>query len=419
MTDIQKKYDSSPAKVLILTHLFYPELVATGQNLTELGEGLADLGVDIEVVCAPPTILGREEPVPPYLEYHGIKIRRVWATNFPKLFFLGMLLNHCSFAVSVFFYLLFRASRRPILVVTNPPFLGGISALLKLLKGTPFIYLVHDVYPDTPIKLGVLKNNGLVSRMWDRLNFFILRQAAAIIVIGRCMQEVMLAKCRGLDHIRQKIRLIPIWGDEKYIQPVNRKDNPYLKEWNLEKKFVVLYSGNMGRPHDMETIMAAAEKLAEVSDIIFLFIGDGYKKKWMEEYARTAKLTNCQFHDYVDRANLRYSISCAHVGLVSLLPGQEGLSVPSKTFALLSAGVPVIGVMTPKNEIAAVIRGNDCGLVVEPGDVDGLARAINELYQDKDLREKLGQKGREAIKKKYNLQRAARVYKSVISSLQL
>lgn len=417
MADSQDNHNPAP-RVLILTHLFYPELVATGQNLTELGEGLANLGVDIEVICAPPTILGREEPVPKFLVYHGMKIRRVWATNFPKLFFLGMLLNHLSFAVSAFFYLLFHSSHRPLLVVTNPPFLGIISALLKLMKGTPFIYLVHDVYPDTPIKLGVMSKNGLVSKVWVRLNRFILKQAAEIIVIGRCMQGIILEKGGGGDNLSQKVRMIPVWGDERNIQPVRRDENPFIKKWNLEGKFVVSYSGNMGRAHDMETIMAAAKEMAGNPDIVFVFIGDGYKKKWMKKYAQTANLTNCQFHNYVDRADLRYSISCAHVGLVSLLPGQEGLSVPSKVFSLLCAGVPAIGIMTPKSEIAAVIKENDCGLVVEPGDVKGLVIAINKLYQQPEIREKKGWQGREAISRKYNLEKSCQKYKSVISELQ-
>ncbi len=406
------------SKVLILSHLFYPELVASGQVLTELSEALVDLGVDVEVICGPPTILNLGRKIPRYLEYNGIKIKRVWGASFPKLNFPGMIINHVTYALSLFFHLLFDSSKRPMLVVTIPPFLGAISAIFKKLGRNSYIYLIHDVYPDAAIKLGLLGEKSIISKLWERLNRFIFKQATAIIVIGRCMKEVIINKGEKGDNLSNKIHLIPIWGDENNVQFVKREENHFIKKWGLDGKFVIMYSGNMGRPHDMETIMEAAKGLEEYEDIVFLFIGDGYKKKWMEDYSRKEKLTNCQFHNYVDRNDLRYSISCSHVGLVSLLPGQEGLSVPSKTLTMLSAGVPIIGIMTENNEIASIITENHCGIIVEPGDVKGLVNAIYRLYSDTNLRKLMGKKGREAVHMKYNLKTAAIEYKKIIESLK-
>jgi len=406
------------SRVLILCQLFYPELVSTGQTLTELCEVLIDLGIDIEVVCGPPTILDGRTKVPRYLEYKGIKIKRVWGTRFPKLTFIGKFINQVTYALSVFFHLIFDFSKRPILVVTNPPFLGAICAMLRVFGGKSYIYLVFDVYPDTAIKLGVLREKGIIAKLWDWWNRIILKHASAVIVLGRCMKEVIVSKGKGTNSLSDKIHLIHVWSDDRLIQPVERKENPYIKKWNLEGKFVVIYSGNMGRFHDMETIMEAAKELKENKYILFLFIGEGYKKKWMEEYVNKWKLTNCQFHTYADRKDLGISLACAHVGLVSLTAGQEGLSVPSKTFGILAAGVPVIGIMSQTTEIALIIEENNSGIVVEPGDVKGLVNTILKLYTDRDLREKMGQNGRTAIDKKYNLKAAAMKYKHIIESLQ-
>lgn len=406
------------SKVLILCQLFYPELVSTGQTLTELCEVFIDLGMDIEVICGPPTILDRKTKVPRYTEYKGIKIKRVCGTRLPKLTFIGKFVNQVTYAFSVFFHLLFDFSKRPILVGTDPPFLGATCAMLRAFGGKSYIYLVFDVYPDLAIKLGVLREKGIIAKLWDWWNRFILKHASAVIVLGRCMKEVIVNKGKGIDSLSDKIYMIHVWSDDRRIQLIKREENPFINKWDLERKFVVSYSGNMARYHDMETIMESARELMGYKDILFLFIGEGYKKKWMEQYVDKWKLTNCQFHTYIDRKELGLSLACAHVGLVSLKAGQEGLSVPSKTFGILAAGVPVIGIMSRTSEIALIIEENNCGIVVEPGDVKGLVNAILILYTDRDLRDKMGKNAKEAIDKKYNLREAAIKYKSIIESLQ-
>jgi len=221
-----------------------------------------------------------------------------------------------------------------------------------------------------------------------------------------------------ISSLQDKIHLVHVWSDDRKIQPLDRINNPFIKKWNLNGKFVVSYSGNMGRFHDLETIMESARELKVNKNILFLFIGEGYKKKWMEEYAKKWKLSNCQFHTYVNRDDLGLSLACAHVGLVSLLPGQEGLSVPSKTFGILAAGVPVIAVMPRTSEIALIMEENNCGIVVEPGDVPGLVNSIVRLYNNSELCKILGKNAIEAIKSKYSLKNAALKYFSIIESFQ-
>lgn len=402
-------------KLLVLCQLFYPELISTGQTLTELCEELVDMGVDVEVVCGPPTIIDRKTQVPKYMEYRGIRIKRVWSTRFPKLNLFGKIINQVTFALSVFFYLFRDTSKRPILVLTNPPFLVVICGFLRMLGGKPYIYLIFDVYPDTTIKLRMLKEKGLIVKLWNLSNKFTFKYASSIIVIGRCMQEVIRKKVGAAS--AGKIHTIHVWSDDNLIQPVSRKKNPFIKKWGLEGKFAVSYSGNMGRFHDMETIMEAAKILKEYKDIVFLFIGEGHKKQWIMEFADKWKLANCQFHSYVDRENLGFSLSCAHVGLVSLAIEQEGLSVPSKTFGLMAAGVPVIAIMSSDSEIAKVVTEEDCGLVIKPGNVTDLSNALLDLYNKPERQKKMGVNARKAIDSKYNLHSAAKFYNDLVHHL--
>ncbi len=417
-----KKSGAEKPNLLVLCQLFYPELVSTGQTLTELCEELVRCGVDVKVVCAPPTILRKNSKIPKYIEHKGIKIRRVWGTRFPKLNLAGRIINQMTFTVSVFFYLLFDFSKRPILVLTNPPFLSVTCALLKSLRiGKPYIYLIFDVYPDTAIHLGVLKKNGFVSKVWDKLNSFVFKHSASIIVIGKCMKNVITNKMKtcGLK-MEHKIHSIHVWSDDEAIGLAHDKPNPFLEKWNLNGKLVVGYFGNMGRFHDMETIMEAANILNinnTEKNILFLFVGEGHKKQYVMDYANKQNLKNCQFHSYVDRQDLGLALSSADIGFVSLAKGQEGLSVPSKTFAMMAAGLPVVAVMSPSSEIAGILLEEKCGLVTNPGDPKALADVILSFYNTRQKLELMGINARQAIDQKYNLHSAVRSYYHLIYNL--
>ena len=405
-------------KVLVLCQLFYPELVSTGQTMTELCEVLVELGLDVEVLCGPSTIIDRKTKIPKYIKYKGIKIKRVWGTRFPKLSLLGKVVNQMTYTLSIFFHMLSDSSKKPVLVLTNPPFLGGICGLIKKLKNRPFIYLVFDVYPDTPIKLGLIKEKGWLALLWNLWNRFIIRNASKVVVIGRCMKEIILKKAAGINAVQDKIHLVHIWGDDRNIHPVRREENSFVGKWSLKEKFVISYSGNMGRFHDMETIMNAARELNEEKEIEFLFIGEGHQKKRMKEYASRNHLKNCQFHTYVKRNDLPEALSLAHVGLVSLKKGQEGLSVPSKVFGLLAAGVPVVCIMPKESEIALIVKENQCGFVVVPGEVSDLTQAVLKLKKDKDLYDVLRENALKTVNEKYSLESAALKYKDLIKQLQ-
>ena len=409
--------EGSP-KILMLCQLFYPELVSTGQTLTELAESLTGLGVEVQVCCGPPTIINEKTKTPKDYDHNGIRIHRVWGTTFPKLSTIGKMVNQITYAVSTFFYLLFNKIDRPVLVVTNPPFLGAICVVIKRIKRLRFIYLVFDVYPDTAINLGMLSKNGWITKAWESLNRSILKSCDAFVVIGRCMAVVIRNKMpdKEKELIRKKEHVIHVWADNRNIQPLKgKKSNPFVKEWNLEGKFVLGYSGNMGRFHDIETIAEAARKMKKDDRFRFLFIGEGFKKKWLIQYIKENGLTNCIVDTYVPREDLPLVLNSFDLGLVSLSKDQEGLSVPSKTFGLLSAGVPVVAIMNKNSEIALVVEEESCGMVVPPGDPAALVETIFTLEKDRERLAEMRRNARNAVDSKYSLEKAARTYSELIS----
>lgn len=398
-------------QVTVCCQLFYPELISTGQTLTELCEVLADLGVQVQVLSGPPTLLAHGAQPPSRMRYKDIDIRRVWGTRFSKLSLWGRVTNQLSYTLSMFFALLFQRDRNPMLVITNPPFLTFVCALISRIQKRPMIYVMFDVYPDTAVQCGVLTANSLMVQVWERWNQFCFDTAASIVVLGRCMQARVGTKLS--DKNREKLTPIHMWCDDVLMQTPSDSPNPFIVKWGLEGKTVVLYSGNMGRFHDMETLLEAAQLLQAYTDLVFIFVGEGHKKEWAQRFVNTQGLLNCQFHSYVPREALPHLMAAADIGLVCLMPGQEGLSVPSKTFGLMAAGLPVVAVMAQTSEIALVLSENHCGLVTQPLDPQACATAILELYQNPEKRKTMGQLARQVLLQKYTLKAAAEAYQNL------
>jgi len=409
--------ETKQPKVLILSQLFYPELVSTGQTLTELAEELVKQGIQVDVICGQSTQVDNITRIPTRLKYKKITINRIWSTRLSKLNLLYKMINQLTYTISLIQCLIKDRSKKVILVFTNPSFAAFVVALLRKFGGSPYIFTIYDVHPDAAFKMDLIKKDNILVKLWDYFNRFVFKYSSGVVVLGRCMYEKMISPRKmGLSKIN-KLHIINIWSDDRLIKAIPPSKNRLISEWGLTNKFVVGYSGNFGRFHDLETIMKAVKGLKDYRQINFSFIGEGYKKKWCIDYAEKWQLKNCHFHTYVDRKDLALSHSLMDIGLVSLSLGQEGLSVPSKMYGILASETPVIAVMSDETETAKVLIENDCGRVVAPGASDKLINEIIYFYNNPDIRIKMGQNGRKAIDEKYNVRVSASKYIDLIYSI--
>ena len=372
--------------------------------MTELAEALQAQGLQLTVWCAQPTLTEHHTRYPKRLIHHGILIQRVWSTQFPKKNFWGKLLNHLSFGLSILIKGLLSRDKSPILVFTNPPFLGILAAWISKLKNRKMVYVVFDLYPDTAIACDLLSDQHWLSRLWRRANLICYRQATHIVVLGRCMRAKLQPQLP--PELHDKLHEITVWGDDTNITPSSSSSS--------SSSLTLLYAGNLGRFHDVETFAEAARALQGHPHLHWRFVGDGYKKAWLSRFITTHALTQVSLEPFVPRPQLRALLTSADIGLVSLLPSQVGLSVPSKTFGLMAAGLPMIGVLPPDCEIAHILRTYNCGLVVEPGNTDALVEAIHTLANDPELRLTLGKNARKALEDHYTVRQAAEKYKELL-----
>ncbi|HVH80410.1 MAG TPA: glycosyltransferase family 4 protein, partial [Stellaceae bacterium] len=238
---------------------------------------------------------------------------------------------------------------------------------------------------EVPLVAGPL-GNSLV-RLRDRA----AGAAAANIVVGEGMAKLL--RTRGTAP--ERIHVIANWCDDDAIQPVSPDENLLRQEWGLADRFVVGYSGNLGRGHEYKTVLDAARRLRDVCRVVFLFIGGG---SGLQELARRVHDEGLQaqfrFLPYQDRARLGFSLGVADVHWLSLRPQLEGLMVPSKFYGIAAAGRPVIAVTSPNDEIADLVRRHNCGAVVAPGDGIALAEAVCRLAENPPLRTEMGRQAR-------------------------
>jgi colanic acid biosynthesis glycosyl transferase WcaI len=246
----------------------------------------------------------------------------------------------------------------------------------------------------------------MAAKFFEAVSRFLLRKADEVIVLGRCMQGRILAK--GIE--LHKVTVIPNWADGRQIRPLEGDSNPFRTQHELAGKFVVLYSGNMGRAHDFTAIFAAMQRLADRKEIVFVFIGSGARRAELEAFLAKNPEVNAKVLDYVPRDQLQFSMAAANIAIVAVADGLEGLVVPSKLYGIMASGRPPLYLGPPSSEAALTIKEHACGWVIENHDVEGFVNAILGAYGDRSGAEQMGKRARQAFELEFDRPLAAQKY---------
>ncbi len=399
-------------RLWVISEPFYPDENTTAFHMTRFAEGLSE-HFDVKALCGQPSYSSRGVKAPKRELHNGVDIYRSAGTTLDKDVFLFRLTNMMTLGATMFVNALrfFKKGDR-VLAVTAPPTLQFITAAAALTKGASYSLLMYDVYPDAIIAAGKMKRGSFVARSIDLANRWLYKHAAKIFVIGRDMESLMAKKSEGLDI---PIVIVPNCAETDFIEPRPKTDNALLKELGLSQKFVLLYSGNMGRTHDLESILECAASLADRPDVHFLFIGDGGKKKWLEEQKRDRNLTNVTILGLKPRAEQPVFLNACDVSLISLNRGMNGISVPSRTYNVMAAGKPIIAVADEGSELSLLVEEEQIGWRIDPQDHIGLAALITRIAEDPSELSDMGARARRAAEEKYTFPHSVAKYVAALS----
>ncbi len=421
-------------RILIINQSFWPDVVATAQQAHDLAKHLAQVGDDVTVVASR-SLYGKPGATLPKREtVDGIQVIRVSSNFFEKRGLGTRSIDYLRFNITCFLKALTLPKQDVVICLTTPPFVALVGAALAWLRGSKFVFWTMDLYPDLPVEAGIISRGSIGHRFFKMLDSFCLKQADRVVVLGRCMRDRVLAK--GVRP--EKVEMIHPWSDPKEILelPPSRADakpgagsppgpaerapapaNKFRKEWEIGDRFVIQYSGNYGLGHDVHTVQKAMLALKDDDGVRWVIVGDGIVKPAIEEFVAKHRIRNVLLKPYQPRSDLGSLISLGDMHLVLMVPGFEGVILPSKFYGVLAAGRPVVFVGPTASEVARVIEEERCGFVVANGRTDLLLEAISKLRADPALATELGHRGRQTLERRYSMQDACAAWSALLHHL--
>ena len=384
------------ALVLLLNQYFPPDIAATGRQVQIIASALAERGHRVTAVVAQPSYGAGGRRAPRRERYAGVDVRRV-----P----VGPFRGRRARAVRLAGYVLYlagavRATARlaPDVIVTfhNPPLLPGLAINLARRRGARVVYVPQDIHPDILLNSGWIRLPRPLVRAWDAFNRCVLSRSDAVVALGEGMRRTLIAK-GAAPH---RTTVIPGWAEPAF--PVLARDNVWRDEHAVDRaSLVVIFAGNMGLMHPLEDVLDAAHTLRD-ENVRIILAGDGIRRAHWAREVSARGLDDVLMLPFQGEAEFRRLVAAADLAVVALSPGMERLAVPSRPYAFLAAGRPVIAVTGAEADIAREVQANGAGwhvdgaddlvallrrLRAEPAAVREAAARARGLYEARFMRE--------------------------------
>jgi colanic acid biosynthesis glycosyl transferase WcaI len=388
-----------PQPIVFLNRFFFPDESATSQFTSDLAFELVTRGYSVHVVTSRQAYQDPKRQLPRAERVRGVEVRRIRTSRRGRMHVWGLALDYFTFYVSSA-WRLWRMLRPGWIVVarTDPPVVSVVAWLVARLRRATLVTWLADLFPEIATELNLPGGRGRLGAVLRWLRNLSLKHAAVNIVLGDSMRRHLVAQ--GVPAGR--IRVIRDWADGSAIRPVAKCENRLAREWGLADKFVVGYSGNMGRAHLFDTVVQAMVALRGRDGLRFLFIGSGVRRGELTRAVERHGLDNVLFCPYQPWERLGESLTVPDVHVVTLNPKLEGLIVPSKFYSAAAAGRPTVYVGDPSGEIPSLLSRYGCGIAVQEGDVRGLVSAIERLAGDPAFYQTMASNAREAFEKHFD-----------------
>jgi hypothetical protein len=323
-------------------------------------------GFDVSIICG--KLIERNVKLNP-----KIKISRVSYYNRSSI--STKFISWIKASIQIFILCAFKYRKHEIFFFSNPPLSFFIPILLRL----NYNLVVFDLYPDVLFESGQISKKSFIVSIWKRINQYVYSKAYRIITISNSIKVMIQQYCAS-----KTIEVIPVWGS--FIPTTNKIlkfNNQYRLKLGLEDKLVVLYSGNLGNSHELMFIPQLASFITD-ENVFFLIVGNGPAKKDLLEFATKHNLKNIKFIDRQPVEKLHELFSAADVAIVPFSSKLAGLSIPSKTFDFLSAGLPLIIVGEDDTELAKLVFNFKNGKVFLPSQLNELSNYLTSLITNKE-----------------------------------
>lgn len=348
------------------------------------------------------------------VENYG-KLKFVWlkTTSYKK--------NSYKRILNMFSYLLRMLTvahnfSRPEVIIGSSvhPFAVIAAWLLSKKYRVKFVFEVRDLWPQTPIDMGVIKPNGIIAKLMYTWEKFMYRRAVKIIVLLPNAKKYIESK--GISS--EKIVWIPNgvnleqFNNPKQLDPDSNLVQLLRKNKN---KFKVIYTGAHGPANGLNVVIEAASILQKNHNKVqFFLIGDGVEKEKLQCDSEKYKLKNIHFFSSIPKKQIPDLLRYADLLLHCFAPinvFKYGIS-PNKIFDYLASEKPVIMSVKTSNNI---VQEAGAGIIVEPGNAEALAKGIVKIQEmAPEERQKMGASGRAYVEKYHNTRVLADILEKIL-----
>lgn len=361
--------DARRSTILLISQVYVPDPASGGQHMAGAATELARRGHRVVVLTS---ARGYDNPTVRYPAREmrdGVEVRRVGMASLGKQSILVRALGGLIFVSQVIAHGLFLRDLETVVVSTFPPMAALAALVIGLRRGVQIKYWIMDLNPDQAIAMGIIRPRSLAVRAMNWLNRRVLARADDIIVLDRFMAERVAAK---LPSARSRMTVLPPWPLEDVSEPLAHEDNAFRRAHGLENAFVVMYSGNHSLVNPLGTLLAAAERMQDDANLVFLFVGGGVGKREVE----ASRARGIRSLPYQPMAALRQSLSAADVHVVSIGDEMVGIVHPCKVYGAMAVARPVLMFGPAENHVADILERDQIGRQVAHGDVDGAVDAL-------------------------------------------
>jgi glycosyltransferase involved in cell wall biosynthesis len=337
---------------------------ASGYLQIDMLEAYAEKYKHLVIIAG--SIVERGTPLPENVVWHKI-VKYDQSSTFKRLY------TWLFGSLSMFWIVLRQYRKAHIIAITNPPFSIFVPWLLKC----SYDILIYDMYPDALVQYGYLKEKSVIFKLWSALNKKVFSKAKHIFTLTEGIKQLAQNYTE-----KNEIHIVPLWSSASDFEPIPRNENRILGKVNSRDKFNIVYSGNLGLTHPVEKLIDLAEIL-DPERFSIIIIGGGAKKKLLEKTMSEKKLKNVYLLPWQPIELLSHNLCSGDINVVTLDKQASNLSIPSKTFNILSIGNPILGICDKSSGLAELINTFDCGVISDGENLNQLAEQIIDLESDK------------------------------------
>jgi glycosyltransferase involved in cell wall biosynthesis len=378
-----------------------PENAPGAHRLSSLAITLTKLGHEVEVLTSFPNYPNLELYKGYSLKWcsiehiSGIKVCRCYTYIKKSKSLMNRALGFLSFQVSSTIVGITKIPKPDLIICLSPPIFLGITGLfLKWYYKAALVLNIADLWPESGIKLGVIKNKTIIYFL-EKLELLLYQQSHGV-----------AGQTQGIiDHVENKIPNIPtIWfkNGVDFKTLYTSSGMPQVIEKKNDDTFIIGYTGLVGYAQGLEVLIEAAKKLAYNPKIKFLIVGDGPKLEEIKQLTAEYRLDNVSFAGNVPKHEMYKYLERMSLTVVPLKKNDLFLgAIPSKIFDSLAHKVPVI--LGVDGEAKALFYDRyECAYFYEPENVNALVAVIEHCLENRQDLKALGEKGHAVINEFFN-----------------